>query len=160
MKLLELIDITEGLLAHLSSEQGPILSAIIPSYINGEQVDVLVQARQLDDGSPSNDVRVTVRNADGVELGSQHTRVQLLGNAEEIRRALLAGAPEKMDRRVPSICDIFGTFFPVDSNSSISFEFLTNIQAIKPSGFTQKFDPGESHTLNSPDIRKHHLCGM
>jgi hypothetical protein len=111
LKLLELIDITEGLLAHLSSEQGPILSAIIPSYINGEQVDVLVQARQLDDGSPSNDVRVTVRNADGVELGSQHTQVQLLGNAEEIRRALLAGAPEKMDRRVPSICDIFGTFF-------------------------------------------------
>ena len=36
---------------------------------------------QLDDGSPSNDVRVTVRNADGVELGSQHTQVQLLGNA-------------------------------------------------------------------------------
>ena len=94
-KLLELIDITEGMLAHLASEQGPILRATIPSYINGEQVEVLVEARQLDDGSPSNDVRVTVKNADGVELGSQHTQVQLLGNAEEIRRALLAGAEKK-----------------------------------------------------------------
>ena len=114
-KLLELIDITEGLLAHLSSEQGPILSAIIPSYINGEQVEVLVQARQLDDGSPSNDVRVTVRTADGVELGSQQTQVQLLGNAEEIRRALLAGT-EKMDRRVQSVI-FWALFSPVPSGN-------------------------------------------
>lgn len=55
-------------------------------------MDVLVEARQLEDGSPSNEVRVTIRNADGVELGSQHTQVQLLGNADEIRRALLADA--------------------------------------------------------------------
>lgn len=92
---MELIDIAEGFLAHLSSE-GAILSATIPSYINGEQVEVLVQARQLDDGNPSNDVRVTVRNADGIELGSQHTQVQLLGNAEEIRRALLASVPKEI----------------------------------------------------------------
>jgi len=95
LKLVELIDIAEGFLAHLSSE-GAILSATIPSYINGEQVEVLVQARQLDDGNPSNDVRVTVRNADGIELGSQHTQVQLLGNAEEIRRALLASVPKEI----------------------------------------------------------------
>lgn len=85
---------TEDLLEH-SVEQGAILSAIIPSYINGEHVEVLVEARQLDDGSPSEDVRVTVRDADGVELGSQHTQVRLLGNAEEIRRALTSGMPEK-----------------------------------------------------------------
>lgn len=102
LKLLELIHMTEGLLEH-SVEQGAILSAIIPSYINGEHVEVLVEARQLDDGSPSEDVRVTVRDADGVELGTQHTQVRLLGNAEEIRRALTSGMPQKK-RGIAALC--------------------------------------------------------
>ena len=90
---MELLRTTEDLLVHRSAEDTKILSASIPSFINGEEVEVLVEARQLDDGSPSNEVRVTIRRAsDGVELGSQHTQVQLLGNADEIRRALLSGA--------------------------------------------------------------------
>lgn len=104
LKLLELIHMTEGLLEH-SVEQGAILSAIIPSYINGEHVEVLVEARQLDDGSPSEDVRVTVRDADGVELGTQHTQVRLLGNAEEIRRALTSGMPDKK-RGIAALCTV------------------------------------------------------
>ena len=87
---MELVHTAEGLLVFRSPEEAKILSTLIPSFINGEHVDVLVEARQLEDGSPSNEVRVTIRNADGVELGSQHTQVQLLGNADEIRRALLA----------------------------------------------------------------------
>ncbi|CAK9097553.1 Glutamyl-tRNA reductase (GluTR) [Durusdinium trenchii] len=90
--LVELVHTAEGLLVFRSPEEAKILSTLIPSFINGEHVDVLVEARQLEDGSPSNEVRVTIRNADGVELGSQHTQVQLLGNADEIRRALLADA--------------------------------------------------------------------
>ena len=94
MKVLSLLRITEERL----QPDGAILSATSPSFLNGEQVEVLVEARELEDGSPSDDVRVTIRNAQGVELTTQHTQVHLLGNAEEIRRALQNSSDMRLHR--------------------------------------------------------------
>ena len=58
--------VAEGLVARRMPHRRPILTAKLPAgIVNGEQVQVMVQAAQQADGTPSDEVRVSLVNANG-----------------------------------------------------------------------------------------------
>ena len=72
--------------------------------MDGEQVHVVVQATPQADGTPSDEVRVSIVNANGDEIGVQRSHLHMLGNADEIIRAFssqqlgLEDGPEESEK--------------------------------------------------------------
>eukprot|EP00439_Symbiodinium_sp_Y106_P067733 s263_g11.t1 len=86
--LVEIIVFAEGLLGDRRPQKRSVLTAKLPAgIVDGEEVHVVVQATPQADGTPSDEVRVSIVNANGDEIGVQRSHLHLLGNADEILRA-------------------------------------------------------------------------
>eukprot|EP00931_Biecheleriopsis_adriatica_P101227 TRINITY_DN76406_c0_g1_i1.p1 TRINITY_DN76406_c0_g1~~TRINITY_DN76406_c0_g1_i1.p1 ORF type:complete len:879 (+),score=261.18 TRINITY_DN76406_c0_g1_i1:28-2664(+) len=100
-KLARTIERAEGVLRiRMRHKKPPVLSAKLPADLFGfegsSQFEISIQTLQQTDGSPSEELQITIRDAQGNEYGTQQASMQSLGlagmgGAKDLLQALTAG---------------------------------------------------------------------
>ncbi|CAE7498931.1 unnamed protein product, partial [Symbiodinium pilosum] len=91
-----IVQLAEGLLRFSQPDHRSVLTARLSAgMVNGEHVQVVVQATRQADGSPSDEVRVSLINANGEEIGSQRSSMRMLGNSDEILKDFSEEVPRE-----------------------------------------------------------------